>query len=175
MDLRKPPTPAQKRAIKRYADVISGRAKVLKPKNPKSYRRLFKVSGNRVIVPRRKGERVKVGREGYIEVARKIGGRKRTGRYKKISELIEGGGKLYFLPLMHGSGIEWYQFGSRDELNKFVFETSPKVGETFKNFASYVLEVSELAYDEGGEEYLEEKLDRQIARRLRANKRRRRK
>ena len=175
IDLRKPPTASQKRALKKYADVIAGRAKVLTPKNPKSYKGVFRVVGDKVIVPRRRGQRVKVSKSGEIEVARNVGGKMQRGKFRKLAEITTGKGKVYLLPLARHDGIEWMKFDSLEEMNKFVFETSPKIGATYKNFASYVLEMSAVTYeqhDEGGDidEYLDERLLRKIRRRRRARK-----
>lgn len=181
IDARKPPTPAAKRAIGRYADVLKGRAKVLKPKNPKSYKGTFRVVGDKVIVPRRKGQRVKVGKQGEIEVARKVGGKMRRGRFKRLAELATED-KVFLLPLRRGDGLTWMKFDTRGELDKFVFETSPKVGATYKNYANYILEMDAATYDEGGyyedegedNVELERALELQLARRRRARNRNRR-
>ncbi len=141
IDLRKPPTPAAKRALRRFRAVIEGKAKVLKPKSPKSYRKVFRVVGNKVIVPRRKGERLYVRKDGKIVTQRKIAGQSQTGVYKKLDEITEEK-RMYILPLNRGhKGLEFYKFNSKEELEKFVYETSPKVGETFKRYADYVIEV----------------------------------
>ena len=174
IDLRKSPSPSQKRAIKRYADVISGKAKVLKPKNPRRYRKLFKVSGDRVIVPRRKGERVWIGSKGEIKSIRKIGDRKIEGEYKKISDLVSTSEqKIYLLPVQRrANSLWWYKFESREALEQFVFETSPKIGATYKNYGNYVLEMNLGEYNVSSDNEFEDKLYRQLARRRRARKRR---
>ena len=178
IDARKPPSAAQKRALKRYADVISGKAAVVKPKNPKSYKGTFKVVGDKVIVPKR-GGRVRVDKEGVIRTTRKIAGKVRQARYSRLDRIMNGEGKpgaIYVLPLMHGSDIHYYKFNNAEELRQFVFETSPKVGQTFKNWASYVLEVDEAKMDRAiergdvGDE--EEYFDEQALRYLRSLARR---
>ena len=156
------------------SDVIAGRARVLKPAKPRSYKGVFRVVGDKVIVPRKKGQRVRVGRKGEIEVARKIGGKMRRGRFKRIAELAPD--KVYILPLARGDGIAWMKFDSRDELNKFVFETSPKIGATYKNFASYILEMDATTYERREEadeleDYLDARLMRQIRKRRAARRR----
>lgn len=162
------------RALKRYADVIAGRAVVVKPAKPASYKGQFRVVRGMVIVPRRKGERIRVNANGEIKVSRKIGRRVLRGGYEKIEQGIGPPG-IYFLPLQRQEGVEWHRFGSAEELHNFVFVTSPKIGETFKNWGRYVLRLSERTVDrleDSGEldETLEEKLFQRLARRRRAKR-----
>jgi len=141
---------------------------------------MFRVVGDKVIVPRKKGQRVRVGRKGEIEVARKVGGKMRRGKFKQFADL-GGPGKVFLLPFKRGTGIEWMKFDSRAELDKFMLETSPKAGQTYKNYAAYILEL-EIEEDTESGEYvdtdkreeaaLERQLELQLARRRRARKRR---
>ncbi len=142
-DLRRPPTAAQKRTIRKYADVVSGRAKVVRPKNPSSYKKLFRVAGKNVIVPKRKGERVSVNRAGEIVRKRKVGGRKSRGTFKHAPRPEEfrprkGHRVVYALPVNRGGGeIEWYRYASWDKLVADMQTGSLK---GYRNFTDYVVE-----------------------------------
>jgi valyl-tRNA synthetase len=57
----------QQSLIKRFDDVLKGGAKVLQPKSPKDYSSLYVVKSDKVIVPKRKGEKIKVNKHGNIE------------------------------------------------------------------------------------------------------------
>lgn len=156
----------------KFRDVLEGKATVVKPKDAKTYKRQFRVVGDRVVVPRRKGDRVTV-KEGKIRVSRKRGRRRETGTVRPVAEVSPG--KIYVLPLARQDGIEWHRFKSREDLNAFIYQTSPKIGQTFKNVADYVLEIDDddIPEDEEESDFFEEALRRQLNRRYRARRKRR--
>lgn len=166
--MRRAPSPGAKRALKRFAAVIAGKAVVLKPAKAKSYGKIFKRVGNKVIVPRRKGERVRVDKKGVIRITRKIGGRTVQGRYRKLAELDAGVGKIYALPLGNG----WQKFDSKAELERFVYVVSPKVGETYKNWSDYVVELD--VGDDDDEDNDNDRFDKALRRQLNKRIRKRR-
>lgn len=144
IDLRKPPNSRHRKALKEFADVISGKATVVKPRNPRSYRSLFDVKGDKVIVPRRKGERVRVDKQGNITSTRKVGGRtvkakfQRSKRGEKIARPSEE--KQYAIPFIRGRDkkgrpiVHWFRFPSYDDLAKFM------AGYDYKDWTDYVVE-----------------------------------
>jgi hypothetical protein len=132
IDLRRAPTPYQKSQIRKFADVIAGKAAVVRPKQPSRYRDRFLVKGDKVIVPRRKGERIDVSSTGKITRTRKTP----TGRRK--STVIPVGppragraaipppptdrALVYYLPFRRGRGkgatTQWIRF-THDRLVEF--------------------------------------------------------
>ncbi len=142
-DLRKPPTAAQKRTIRKYADVLTGRAKIVRPKNPSSYKKLFRVAGKNVIVPKRRGEKISVSKSGEIVRKRKVGGRKSSGTFKHAPRPEEfkprrGARVVYALPVNRGGGeVEWYRYSSWEKLVADMQTGSLK---GYRNFTDYVVE-----------------------------------
>jgi hypothetical protein len=141
IDLRRAPTPYQQRLIKRYADVVSGRAAVVRPRDPKPYKSAGFKSGPRgaVIVPKAKGERIGLSKTGRI--TRKRPGRKPAtivpGKKLPAPEAVPrapaGTVPIFYLPFGRGRGGEtyWRAF-SRNSLIRFFgeYQRSPKhVGE----------------------------------------------
>lgn len=57
--------------MKKYSDVVAGKAAVVTPRNAKAYKALYRVKGDKVIVPRRKGERIGTNKAGEIIGRRK--------------------------------------------------------------------------------------------------------
>ncbi len=173
-NLSKAPSAHQKRLINKFQDVISGKAAVVKPADPKSYKGLFKVQGDAVVVPRRKGERISMNKKGAIEGTRKVGARTVKSRFQHTPR----GEKIkrptlptqYAIPFVRGGGdVQWMRFPDYDSLQKFM------EGYDYKGWKSYV--VSEVAFgrsiedklnfedDEALSELLDEKIGKLKARR----------
>jgi hypothetical protein len=140
IDLRKPPSRGAKRALAKFADVFSGKAKVVKPADPKAYKGAFRVVGDKVIVPRKKGERVKLDK-GEIVVEKKIRGRTRKQRFLDREKVASGAQPLklnrrYGLPFKRGKRdeytIRW--FPSKAELQAFMLEYE------YEDWEDYVIE-----------------------------------
>lgn len=140
VDGRKKLNKYQQQQIAKYADVIAGRAAVLKPKNARNYKRLYRVKGNKVIVPRRKGERLAV-KGGEIVSNRKVGKTKVRGRLKRV-----GRGQvparpekpvMYAIPFrVRGSDeLRWLRFPQWEALKDFMLAY-----ERYKDWEDYVLE-----------------------------------
>lgn len=140
IDLRKTPTKYQRSLLDRFSDVISGKAAVVKPKDPKSYKGLLPVKGDKVIVPKRAGEKIKLNKAGEITIETKTKkGKKRTRRYVKKARAKKRAekpapNKRYGIPLMFGDGRHTIFFPTFDELQKFM------EGYEYKDWQRYVVE-----------------------------------
>lgn len=144
-DLRRKPTPATKRALKKYADVVSGRAAVLKVKNPRVYRKTegVRVAGKNVIVPRRKGEKISIDKKsGRIVHKRKIGGKIVTSK----SRVVDGGVRIgsrtpIVIPFAVGNSgrVEYFRFATEDALHNFLDEYEKRHRRKYKNRRNYIL------------------------------------
>lgn len=134
----------------------------------------FKTVGKTVVVPKRKGERVRVSKTGEIMSTQKRAGKKNSIKRTYKPGKIEPGipskpDTQYALPLARGyDDIEWMRFGSRQELEQFIFVTSPKIGESYKKWRDFVVE--ENIDDEHDEEWLEDQLGKQLRRSKRKRK-----
>jgi hypothetical protein len=134
-DLRRSPTPYQKSQIRRFADVITGKATVVRPKSPSAYRGKFDVKGDKVIVPRAKGERIGLSKTGKITRTRKTPRGPRKATIIPVGPPKPGRGippapppgkaLVYYLPFRRGSGkgqtTQWMRF-SYDKLVNFFIE-----------------------------------------------------
>ncbi len=146
VDRRKNPTKYQQRLLAQYKDVVSGKAAVVKPKNPASYKSLFRVKGDKVIVPRVKGEKVKVNTRGNIVSERKnAAGQKVSRSYRRVkssADLKPGKGPVfYFVPFIRGRDpltlrprLEWKRFPNKEMLQNFM------EGYDYKDWTDYVIE-----------------------------------
>lgn len=177
---RKNPTPATKRALKKYRDVVEGRAAVLKVKNPKSYKRAagVRVVGKNVIVPRRKGERISIDKKsGRIVHKRKIGKRTTTGQ----GVVVKNGQRpakvervAYAIPFAIGTSgnVEWFRFPTLEALHNFLTEYEKRHKRSYKNVDQYIVEEKLGATrdlypeDEDEEERRNDKLDNLLEKRL---------
>lgn len=132
VDLRKvtshqTPTPYQRKLIAKYANVIAGKATVLRPADPKSYGKIFEVKGDAVIIPVRKGETFRVDAK-----TGRIKGRRRTrrGTIKQEFIPIKPGASIkrskeptqYAIPFNRGDHLEWQRHPSFDALKSFMTE-----------------------------------------------------
>jgi hypothetical protein len=162
-NLSKKPTRYQRSQINKFADVIAGKAAVVRPKQPSTYKNLYRTKGDKVIVPKRKGEKIHVNRRGEIEGERKVGNRvvrsrhKRLRRGEDVGALPSKSGKQYAIPFNRGGGeIEWKRFPDRDALRDFM------QGYDYKDWTDYVVEES--VDEEMDDDELQDKLDRQLRR-----------
>lgn len=151
-------TAYQKGLITRFNDVATGKAQVLKPKNPSTFKSIFKVQGDKVIVPKAKGEKWRVTKSGAIERTRK-GPRGeqikfKSWRQKKPGELPPPPPPekrvRYALPFARKVGkgqyrLEWQRFPTYDALASFMSEyekTDEKGKARYGDWAQYVFEES---------------------------------
>jgi hypothetical protein len=125
----------QQRLIKRFDAVATGKATVLSPKNPASFKGIFDVQGKHVIVPKGKGEKWNVNKSGGITRTRK-GPRGEpikfsSWRAKKPGDIPKPPPpekrERYALPFARkvGSGqyrLEWQRFPDYASLQKFMTE-----------------------------------------------------
>lgn len=134
----------------------------------------FRTVGKTVVIPKRKGERFRVTKKGEVKSTQKIGKRKKPVRRTYVPGPVVAGAPSkpdtqYALPLARGHDeIEWMRFGSRQELEQFIFVTSPKIGESYKKWRDFVVE--ENIDDEHDDEWLEDQLAKQINRKRRKRK-----
>lgn len=113
-----------------YDDVISGRASVISVpshKKASSYKGAFRVKGNKVVVPKEKGETVRYDkkrgvitgvREAYGKRIRKDITPQKAGSVWDLP--AERKGQLYTIPFRQGTGIVRFTFSTRSELAKFM-------------------------------------------------------
>lgn len=142
-DARKKITKSQRATIRKYADVVTGKATVIKPENPASYKNLFRVKGDKVIVPRRKGEKIKVTKTGKIVGERKVGKRTVRSYFRRVergAEIPKQSGVMYALPFIRGRDangkpiLDWKRFPTMGMLKSFM------EGYDYKDWTDYVLE-----------------------------------
>lgn len=165
-DLRKKPTARTLKLIREFDAVLKGKAAVVQPANPKQYKGAFKVVGKSVVVPKRKGERVKVSKSGEIVST----GKTRTGRTvtRTVKTVKKGGtggiakpadGELvqYAIPFNFRSGREWKRFPNWDELQKYMSGSNSVAN--WKNWPDYV------AVEKLSNPLTDEQLERQVKRR----------
>lgn len=125
-------TEYQKRLVIRFDDVVKGRAKVVTPKNPKDYSKLYDVKGDKVIVPRAKGEKIKINKRGNIERERKgprgetITSRPRRTKPGELPPQPPPERRIqYAIPFARKLGknryrLDWKRFPSWDSLASFM-------------------------------------------------------
>lgn len=150
----------QQRIIKKFDAVAKGRATVVTPKNPKDYAKLFTVKGDKVIVPRTKGEKISTNKHGNITRERKLGrGQKSKGvlkRYKefKTPEKPEPSRRVqYAIPFARkvSKGVyrlEWKRFPNWETLEKYMMGSDSV--RDYDDWQHYVFEeeISELSREE---------------------------
>jgi hypothetical protein len=164
-DRRKNLSPYQQKLIVKFDDVLKGRARVVEPKAPQSYRGIYKVQGKKVIVPRERGERISVNKQGEI-VSRKRGPpgfeiyrrgirvpvEMPTGRPAPIPPPAPERRVQYAIPFARKVGrgqyrMEWHRFGNWDDLAAFMAEYEP---DRYGDWREYVFEeeISSLSREE---------------------------
>lgn len=157
-DARKKPGRAQKNAVKKFKDVLENKASVVKvanKKEAKKYGRSFRAVGNRVIVPRKKGDRVSYNKKSHeIHISGKRYGKRahiilEPGRgTKKRKGPKRGFRRWYAIPF----GNSKQYFKTKKDLAEFMQEykeTAIANGRKwgFKNWRKYI-EIVDLEADE---------------------------
>jgi len=133
IDLRKAPSKSEINLIRKYGDVLGGKAAVIKiPKSEKkSFKGIFPIVGDTIIVPKKKGERVK-----YDPKVGEITGSYRKGKktYKEIlfrdlDKIKPPKGdrqRFYTVPFKRGKGrkakYDYQTFDSLTEMKNFMAE-----------------------------------------------------
>lgn len=173
LDLRKRASAYQKTLLKKFAAVIKGVAKVLYPPDPKSFGKIFQTVKNAVIVPRRKGERLKVSKStGEILSTRKVRGRQVTARLRRVKQGAtikrppKGESVHYAIPFNRGGGeTEWMRHPSYDALKAFMSEYQRYKGWRKYAVSERMTKKDELNFEDDNDltYILEEKLGRSIA------------
>lgn len=126
VDLRKKPTPAIKRTLTKYKDVLTGKATVISADKATAakYRKILQTKGDKIIVPRKTGERVSISKDGVIHTKRKAYGEtveKVIGRKVEKAKPVEGERTYYTIPMARGKKkIERRRFGSFEQLLHFM-------------------------------------------------------
>ncbi len=146
--MRRKPSKYQTRLIDKFRDVVTGKAAVVRPKNPKTFKSLYRVQGDAVIVPRRKGEKIKVSKSGAIIGERKVGNRVVRSKFRrmKADEPIKPPSERtqYVLPFIMGrdeSGkpiLRWKRFPSEEFMTDYM--TNSKSIRDYSNWPDYVVE-----------------------------------
>jgi hypothetical protein len=148
-------SPAQKRMVTKYKDVVTGKAQVLEPRAPKEYGKVFRTVGKKVIVPRGKGERWHVNKAGnMVRVRKGPRGEKISG----ITRRVKPGAEIplppppsqpqptgWSIPFARKLGkgqykLEWVRFTSRDELDRFMKEYEKRQRGSYLDWANFVME-----------------------------------
>lgn len=136
-------TPKSRRAVlSKFRDVLTHRAAVVEVPTGKSARAYaahgFKVKGRNVVVPRSKGERVRVEKSGVITTTRNVAG-ERVKRIlyvdKKPPKPRKGKKFLFAVPFANGGRV---RFDDLAALRQFMAPYS-----TYKNWRAY-LEIEEV-------------------------------
>jgi len=175
VDPRKKPTPAILGVLTKYKDVLTGRSAVVKARDKNKASEIRKRlglrgSGNTIIVPREKGEKIRITKGGEIKSTRKRYGqtiRKTIGA--KIEPPPKNVKRYYTIPTRKRglSNLKRHTFASFDELLFYI----SKYEINFEDVEEYI-EVEEFAPNSEGQEKIEKKITRE---RKRASKKRRRK
>ncbi len=138
-NLRKRVTPAQKRTIKKYSDVLTGKAKVIEAKDKKQaakFKQQFDVKGDKIIVPVQKGERVSFNKKkGTLKTSRKVAG-KTVKRELTGGELAKLGFGQYYV-IQFGGGQK-FRTNDFKVLQDFMMGYEKKPHKPFKNWKRYV-------------------------------------
>lgn len=165
VDLRKAPTKYQRALISKFNDVVSGKAVVVKPRDPKQYPQ-FRQRAGAVVVPKRKGERISVDAKGEITGKRKVGRRTVTSKFRHVPKGARPkrvANVQFAIPFNRAGGeIQWQRFPDYDTLAKFM------EGYNYKDWPDYVIEEKVGAEEnEDADEKLDAKLERRLARKKR--------
>lgn len=160
LDLRKRVSDYQKRILRKFDDVLKGLAKVLTPQNPRNYKEIFKVTRNKVVVPKAPGERVRVNKAGNVERTRR-GPRGElirqeaipTGPTKVPPQPPPGRRVQYAIPFARKVGrgqykMEWHRFPDWETLNDFMKEYEAEG--RYQDWLNYVFEeeITDFSRDE---------------------------
>lgn len=143
-NLRKKISNADKRNIRKFSDVLTGKATVIAAptkKDAKRYAAKYRTKGDKVVVPRRKGEKLKWNEKlGEIVGRRKEHGKIITRELppsgpseiqrSKVSDHV-----YYTIPFMRGGGEERFTFSNWQDLENFMARDSIR---NYKNWQNYV-------------------------------------
>lgn len=140
VDLRKKPTTYQKKLIERYRDVLTGKAKIVKAKDASAaskFKKTYDVTGDKIIVPVRKGERIQ-----YSEKKNEIvATRKERGKTIRTTRISEGElaplekGQYWVVPFAGGQRFRTNDFKTLLDFMKF-YESKPD--RPYKNWRRFV-------------------------------------
>jgi hypothetical protein len=138
------PTRHMREQVKKFEDVLSGRAKVVhtpKRSQAKEYADAFRVKGKSVVVPVEKGETVRFNKSsGKIVGTRRAYGKTikkeyYTKRLDSVKDLPQGKGILYSVPL--GNGLR--SFDDLDDLANFMFPYETQARNPYLDWQKYVI------------------------------------
>lgn len=139
VDLRKKPTAAQKRLLKKYDDVLKGRAVAIdtgSAKKARAYKKGYTTKGNVVIVPRQKGERVRYNKKtNTLSSTRKVRGKTVTKTVVSGQLPPLGPNEFYVLPF---AGGQRFRTNDLTLLLQFGGDYESRKVNPFKNWQSYV-------------------------------------
>lgn len=140
VDLRKKPGRKERNLLQKFKDVLTGKSTVVdvgSKTRAKRYRD-FKKVGSKVVVPRRKGERIRATKEGDIATTRKVRGKtvKSVIAPKKPGEIKtpKGKRKIIAIPFQSPGGIVYQRFPNWAEAETFM-----QGYERYKNWKDYVV------------------------------------
>lgn len=150
-DARRKITPAQKKSLTKYADVVSGKAAVISAKDKKQaakFKNSFKVVGDKIIVPKTKGERVAFSKKtGELKTTRKVGGKSVTKTISDGELAPLGKGQYYVISFAGGQKFRTNDFKT---LQNFMAGYEKKPQRPFKDWRQYV-EIETIDEAEGNE------------------------
>lgn len=164
--LAKKPTPATRRIINKFKDVVSGKAVAVKPAHPERFKGVYDVKGGVVVIPKRKGERITVDKEGVVRTNLKRG--KKLVRGRGITRGRGGQfelerGEQIALPYNRGGGeIYWMTFPSIKVMEEME---SPATSVPYAKWRQYAVAIS-IEDDPNEDSDLSEKLQARIERRI---------
>jgi hypothetical protein len=155
-DLRKRPSKYVEKVLKKYADVLSGKAAVIKAPSKSTaskYKRAFKVRGDNIIVPKKKGERVTIDKRGELHTTRKVRGRtvRKTitpGGRVRPRKPRKGAKGFYVIPMNTSDGIVKQRFESYAALAAYMepYEENWEDWQDYVEFEEYDFE--DVEFDE---------------------------
>lgn len=139
VDLRRKPTSYQKKLIARYQDVLRGKAQVVSAATPKQaakFKHSFQVIGDKIVVPRGKGEKIKFSKKtGELRATRTVGGKKITKTMSdgELAPLLPG--QYYVIEFAGGQRFRTNDFAT---LQTFMQGYEKKEYKPFKDWRKYV-------------------------------------
>jgi hypothetical protein len=145
-DLRKAPSKRAISAIRKFQDVLSRKAVIVKPRDPKSYTAGFRVVGDKVIIPRAKGEKIKLSKTGKITKTTKRGNKTitRTIKIEQVNKITRPSNKaiVFRVPFKKRGTTEIeYRTFTYDGLKTFFAEYLRNINQ-FDDWAQFIEEES---------------------------------
>jgi len=144
-DARKQPTRYARDQIKKYSDVLAGRAKVVtlpKRKDAKTYTEIFRTKARKVVVPARKGEKFFYSKKSgeifsynteYGHAIRRIFP-KHALTEATAADLPKGKNIRFAIPIGTGSGTRRMRFSTFKELSDYMKSDSLKRYNKWQNY-----------------------------------------